>query len=201
MDSRKVFDEQYEDCMSKIKNVDFSKKADILGARIVNQGLVLDFFNRRIALSNGRFTDLSGDTVTVAIGLVLCKYLCLCPDQPVESPNRLITFREFSDSGPLFSSFTANTNKIIESAFTGKLERLKSRCITLGGTITKMGGYDLTMRFMALPRIPIVFNFNDADDLMPATAGFLYHDNANRYLDLECLPITCTYLTGQLIKS
>jgi len=60
--------------------------------------------------------------------------------------------------------------------------------------------YDLSVRFKALSRIPIILNFNDKDDMMPANAGFLFQDNADKYLDLECLSIICTYLTGQLIQ-
>jgi hypothetical protein len=37
--------------------------------------------------------------------------------------------------------------------------------------------------------------------MLPANAAFLYHDNADTYLDLESLMVTCTYLTGQLIQT
>ena len=60
--------------------------------------------------------------------------------------------------------------------------------------------YDLSVRFQALSRIPIILNFNDTDDMMPANAVFLFHDNADRYLDLKSLGILCTYLTGLLIN-
>ena len=61
--------------------------------------------------------------------------------------------------------------------------------------------YDLSARFQALPRIPVILNFNDKDELMPAKAVFLYYDNGDVYLDLQSLTITCTYLTGLLIQS
>ncbi len=200
MEYRKSFDEKYAACMVEIGNQDISEKVDILGADLKDNALTFAFFNHQIAFSKDGFTPVDGATLTVAVKLALCRYLSMCPDKMVKSSNRLITFRELSDSGPLFSSFTANTNKIIESAFAGKLELLRSRCLQLGGTDTEMPSFDLSMQFMALPRIPITFNFNDRDDLMPATANFLYQDNADRYLDIECLMITCTYLTGQLIQ-
>ena len=186
--------------MAEIGNQDVSKKAGILGGDLKDEVLTFAFFNQRINFSKDGFNLVNGDTPTVAVKLALCRYLSMCPDKIMEGSNRLITIRELSDSGPLFSSFTANTNKIIESAFAGKLELLRSRCLQLGGTDTEMPSFDLSMQFMALPRIPIVLNFNDRDDLMPATANFLYHDDATRYLDIECLMITCTYLTGQLIQ-
>jgi hypothetical protein len=200
MEYRKSFDEKYTACIAEIGNQDVTKKAGILGADLKDGLLTLSFFNRWINFSKDGFNAADGDALTTAVTLTLCRYLSLCPDKIPEGSGHLITFRELSDSGPLFSSFTANTNKIIESAFTGKLELLRSRCLQLGGTDTEMPSFDLSMQFMALPRIPIILNFNDRDDLMPATANFLYHDDATRYLDIECLMITCTYLTGQLIQ-
>lgn len=201
MKDSKMFDKKYNDYLSQVRDFDFSQKAEILGIQKRNQSFVFDFFNRRIAFDKNDFTDITGENLSFAVKLVLCKYLLMCPPKKMESSNRLITFREFTNAGPLFSSFTANTGKIIETAFSGRIEKLERRCMKLGGTIMETKVYDLSVRFRALHRIPIILNFNDMDELMPAKAGFLYHDNAESYLDLECLTITCTYLTGLLIQS
>ncbi|MCK5163412.1 MAG: DUF3786 domain-containing protein [Desulfobacula sp.] len=201
MEDSKIFDKKYNEYLSLIKGFDFLKKAEILGIQKRNKLFIFEFFNRQIAFDLNDFTDIAGDKVTFAVKVVLCKYLLMCPETISKSANRLVTFREFANAGPLFSSFTANTNKIIETTFSGQLEKLKTRCLKLGGTIMENKSYDLSVRFRALHRIPIILNFNDKDELMPATAAFLYHDNAQNYLDLQCLTITCTYLTGQLIQS
>ena len=201
MEDSKIFDKKYKEYLSLIKDFDFSKKAEILGIQKRNQSFMFEFFNRQIVFDRNDFTDIAGEEVTFAVKVVLCKYLLMCPEKVYESSNRLVTFREFANAGPLFSSFTANTNKIIETTFSGQFEKLKMRCLKLGGTIMKIKSYDLSVRFRALHRIPIILNFNDTDELMPAKAVFLYHDNAENYLDLECLTITCTYLTGLLIQN
>ncbi len=54
----------------------------------------------------------------------------------------LVTFREFSDSGPLCSRFTENTNKMIQQIFSGKLDRLEARCVEIGGILVKAPLYD-----------------------------------------------------------
>ena len=201
MEHSKIFDVTYNDYLSQLKDFDFSKKADILGIQKQNQSFMFEFFNRKIAFDRNNFKDITGKELTFAVKVVLCKYLLMCPEKTIESSNRLVTFREFANAGPLFSRFTANTNKIIETTFSGQLETLKRRCRKLGGTLVETNSYDLSVRFRALPMIPIILNFNDKDDLLPAKAGFLYHENAQTYLDLECLTITCTYLTGLLIQS
>jgi len=200
MENSKVFDKTYKDYLAQLKDFDFLEKAEILGAQKRGQSFVFEFFNRKIAFNRNDFTDLTGEELTFAVKVVLCKYLLMCPDKVSESSNRLVTFREFSNAGPLFSSFTANTNKIIETSYSGKLSALKMRCRALGGILMEAESYDLSVRFRALHRIPIIFNFNDRDELLPAKSVFLYHDNAENYLDLECLSITGTYLTGLLIK-
>ncbi|RLC21719.1 MAG: hypothetical protein DRH93_11240 [Deltaproteobacteria bacterium] len=200
MEDSKIFDKTYEDYLSQLEDFDFLKKAEILGVQKRNQSFVFDFFNRKIAFNRNDFIDMAGEEVTFAVKVVLCKYLLMCPEKVSESSNRLVTFREFSNAGPLFSNFTANTNKIIETSFSGQLESLKTRCQELGGTLMEAESYDLSVRFRALHRIPIILNFNDKDELLPAKSIFLFHDNAEIYLDLECLAITSTYLTGLLIK-
>ncbi|MBW2654839.1 MAG: DUF3786 domain-containing protein [Deltaproteobacteria bacterium] len=201
MEDTKIFDKTYNEYLSQLKDFDFLKKAGILGIQKRNKSFVFEFFNRQIVFNRNEFIDLAGEDLTFAVKVILCKYLLMCPEKIFESSNKLVTFREFANAGPLFSSFTSNTNKIIETTFSGKLETLKARCLELGGTVMKTKSYDLSIRFRALPRIPIIFNFNDRDELLPAKAGFLYHDNAEIYLDLECLTITGTYLTGLLIQS
>ena len=200
MNYSKIFDQKLDHDFSRVQKIDFFKNAEILGIRQNNGSLIFNFFNRQISFSRDGIYDIEGQPLTDAVKDVLCQYLLMCPDPICESSNRLVTLREFSESVPLFSSFTANTCKIIETTFSGSLENLINRCLTLGGIIMKNVSYDLSVRFRALSRIPIILNFNDKDDMMPASAVFLFHDNADKYLDLECLSIICTYLTGQLIQ-
>lgn len=200
MDHSKIFDKKFADYLKQIGEISFSGKTKILGIQKRNQSYVFEFFNRQIVFDQNDFMDTSGDEISFAVKVVLCKYILMCPSTPVERSNKLVTFREFSNAGPLFSNFTENTGKILETTFSGHPGELKTRCLNLGGTLIENGSYDLSFRFRALPRVPIILNFNDTEDNLPSTAGFLYHDTANRYLDLECLSITATYLAGILIQ-
>jgi hypothetical protein len=200
MDNTKIFNQKLNHDFSKVNNIDFFKNAEILGIRQKGGSLIFDFFNRQILFSKNAIDDVIGRPLTDAVKDVLCQYLLMCPESISESSNKLITLREFPDSGPLFSTFTANTGKIIGTTFSGNLEKLRNRCLALGGMIMENVSYDLSVRFKALSKIPIILNFNDKDDMMPASAGFLFHDNADKYLGIDSLSIICTYLTGQLIQ-
>ena len=97
-------------------------------------------------------------------------------------------------------NFAENTNKIIQQTFSGKLDRLEARCVEIGGILVKAPLYDLSVRFNALPRIPVIFNFNDTDEMLPATAVFHFYGDAVNYLNLKSLAVISTYLTGLLIQ-
>jgi hypothetical protein len=197
----KIFDKKFKNYLSQVLDIDIFEKADTLGIQKRDQSYIFDFYNKQIVFDQNDFTDIAGGEVTFAVKTVLCKYIMMCPGKKINSSSKLVTFREFANAGPLFSRFTENTGKIIETTFSMNIEKLEKRCLSLGGAIIQNGSYDLSVRFRALPKVPVIFNFNDKDESFPASAGFLYHDNAENYLDLECLSITCTYLTGLLIQS
>jgi hypothetical protein len=112
----------------------------------------------------------------------------------------MVSFREFSNAGPLFSRFSENTGKIISTSFSGQADKLKQRCQHFGATLLENPSYDVSAEFIALNNVLVFLNFNDVNDLMPANTVFLFYDDAESYLDLECLTIICTYLTGLLIQ-
>lgn len=200
MEDTKVFDKKLAACLSEIKTLDIFKNLESIGAARHNQSWILDFFDRQIAFDGNDFVDMNGDGMTTAVKVALCNYLMKCPREKGIVSNRMVTFREFSNAGPLFSRFSENTGKIISTTFSGQLDQLKSRCQSIGATLLETESYDLSVRFQALKEIPIFLNFNDADDMMLANAVFLFHDDAETYLDLDSLALLCTYLTGLLIQ-
>ena len=114
---------------------------------------------------------------------------------------RKITFRELGGAGPLVSSFVRNTNKIISSTYYADANALKARCIQLHGrVIPSDAGFDVDVRFQALPAVPLYLQFNAADDLFPAQTTLLFPETAERYLDMQSLFILGTYLAGRLIS-
>lgn len=199
-DGKKFFENSYLELLSQVQQADLSLKMNILGIQEQGSRYVFDFFNRRIIFDGWGFLNEDGTDPTPAVKFVLCKYILMSPDKELKNSGKLMTFREFENAGPLFSMFTANTGKIIQTSFSNRIELLKNQCLNLGGTVLDLPSYDLSVRFMALPKIPVILNFNDKDDIMPATAGFLYEDTVVFYLDLKSLTITCTYLTGLLIQ-
>ncbi len=61
--------------------------------------------------------------------------------------------------------------------------------------------YDLSMQFDALPRVPVMLLFNDADDEFPAKSSVLFERRAEKYLDAECLAMVGRLLFTYLKKA
>jgi hypothetical protein len=77
---------------------------------------------------------------------------------------------------------------------------LEKKCRQLFGIKVNKPSYDLSFRFKALPKIPVIIQFNDTDELLPASSTLLFHGDAENYLDKKSLATIATYLTGLLIR-
>ncbi len=200
MDISPIFEDTYKKYLKMLEHIDFPLIAQLLGCEVSHTSLNIPFYDRLFTVNPDGIKDLSGDTVTHAVRIVLCKYVLMCPQTLPEKSSKLATFREFKDAAPLTSHFVTNTNKTIEVAFSGNLQLLKERCLAAGGKKIESSTYDLSIRFFALPRIPVILNFNDTDDIFEANCSILYQASAEHFLDMESLSITGTYLTGRLVS-
>lgn len=190
-----------DEYLSQVRGLHIDNFIDTLGIQKCAQGYRFDFFNRQILFDHTDFIDLSGKTLLPAIKTVFCRYLIMHPQHKTESSGKLVTFREFPEAGPLFFRFVENTNKTIEKTFSGRLNALEEKCKALFGMPLGNCACDLSIRFKALPKIPVTLQFNDGDDTFSAASAFLFHEDAISYLDLKSLASIVTCLTGFLINS
>lgn len=197
-----VFEETYQRYLEQIGKIDFLAKADLLGVSIENDQLVVPLFDRMYRVSSQAITDIDGNKeLNSAIRVIVSKYVLHCETTHELNDDPYRTFRDFKDSSPLISYFTTNTNKTLESSFAGKVDELLEAGTNIGGVPRKNDSFDCSLVFRALPKIPIVLNFNDRDELFPASCSILYRASAETYLDMECLAMTGTLLTGRLLQA
>lgn len=190
-----VFKQTYDKYVSQIQQIDFLAKANVLGLEREGEALIIPVYNRLYKFNrNGIVTD-DENQLSVALQVILCKYILIASIDPVASENRWQTYREFKNAAPLVSHFTTNTSLLIESTFSGKVQALKKRCEDVGGKAQETEVYDLSFKFYAFPRIPVIVNFNDSDELFPAACSILFSSSAENYLDMECLSMTGTLLS------
>ena len=154
------FDVIVADGMERLAGIDLSARAAALRVDWVQNALMIPFFGSLFRVSTDGVTDTCGIPATPAVASLLLGYL-LRDSTSFSSVDGWITFREFTDAGPLMSYFTGNTNKLIQSHFAGDIETLKAACSGLNGSLVgALPGIDLCMELIILPRLPMRMNFN-----------------------------------------
>jgi len=201
MQKSSVFEQTYQQYLTQISAIDYLARADLLGAESDGKRLIIALYDRLYSVSGDAIEGLDGTDANDAVRVILAKYVLICPDELPPLSDTWVTYREFADAAPLVSHFTTNTNKNIETHFSGRLKLLEQRCAGLGAVRDENPAYDVSARFLALPRIPVVLNFNDADEMFPAVCSILYQKSAQHFLDMECLAMTGTLLAGKLLSS
>jgi hypothetical protein len=193
---------QLREARRQLAGMDWEEKARYMRCDPLGHGVGLPFFERIHQVGPDGCFGPDGQRATAAVGLVLCRYvLRFAANLPPEAEQR-ITFRELTGSGPLVSRFADNTLKIITTTFGRRGDDLLAASARLGGAREENnGGFDLFLRFDALPHVPLYLQFNAADDQFPAQAALLFQRSAETYLDLRGLFLLGTYLTGQLITN
>jgi len=201
MDQSPVFEQTYTRYLAEIGSIDYLAKAEMLGVEKEGKSLVIPLYNRKYRVSAGGITGGEGEKVPPAVRVILGRYVLHCRGLDSREDDPYKTFRDFRDSSPLISYFTANTNKTLEQTFAGRLPELAEASRKMGGILQENPSYDSSFLFYALPKVPVVLNFNDTDDLFPANCSVLYRASAEQFLDMECLAMTGTLLAGRLIHS
>ncbi len=182
-----VFEETYANYLAQIAGLDFEKIAPKLGARMDGDEMIIPFFGEPHRISAAGISDPSGKRPNFSVCVVLFKYLLLCPDHdPVERD--WVSFKDFKDSAPFAGAFFNYTEIPLAKYFSGRVNQLEMASRKINGhPPTATFSYNLCMQFEALPKIPVLMLFNDADDEFPAQCAVLFERRAEKYLDMECL--------------
>jgi hypothetical protein len=198
--SETVYDKTYQYYLEQIAEISFGKTADILGAKIEGNELKIPFFQNEYTVSVNEMTDPAGKKPTYDIIVILSKYILRCPDAPPKGHD-WVSFKDFKDSGPLISFFANNVERNISDYFSGKSADLNKASKSLGGYLPTIEvNYDLAYQFNALPKMPIMLLFNDADEEFSASCSILFQSRAEKFLDAECLAMVGSQLYFHLKK-
>ena len=182
-----VFEETYANYLARIAELDFEKIAGRLGADIAGDELVIPVFGRPYRVSKEGLKDPAGSRPDFSVSVILFKYLLLCPDiNPIK--NDWVSFKDFKDAAPFAGSFVNYTEAPLADHFAGGLHRLEAAARALNAqSPSEDFPYDFYLQFPALPKVPVLMLFNDADEEFAARCAVLFERCAEKYLDMECL--------------
>ncbi|BBO79054.1 hypothetical protein DSCW_64710 [Desulfosarcina widdelii] len=200
-DTNPVFKENSENYLRQLDYTQLSRWESILDITVdeKRKTVQIPFFQTNYRVSPFGVVDGQGQRPDYGICVILIKYLLMCPLK-VPNGKEWINYRDFADSGQSQNAGLANYAAVkIQKRYAGNLYRLKAAVSTLGGCSPDSDyPYDLSAVITALPRIPILFLYNDADAHFPAQAFILYERRADRFLDSECRVMLDWYLLEHL---
>jgi len=196
-----VFKKTYENYLAQVDRIDFNSVKKKLGVEVENNEMIIPLFGKPYKVFGAGISDPGGKQPMLDICVILCKYILLCPQIPPKKKD-WVSFRDLKDSGPLTNYFVNDVEQAIATYFNGRLGDMKNTCRTLKGYSPDIEvSYDLSIQFDALPKVPIVMLFNDADDEFPAKCSVLFERRAENYLDPECLAMVGRCLFTYLKKA
>lgn len=200
MDQTEVFEEIYKDYLTQIQGLDLKRVASRLGVEVDGDSVIVPFLGARYRISSREILDPAGKRPPHSVCVILAKYLLMCPDEE-PSETQWVTYREFKDAAPFVAGFHGHAERPIGEGFAGKMEELVDTAKKLGGErIETEVRADLSIRFQALPKVPILLLFNDQDEDFPAQCSILFERRAQRYLDMECLAMM-GWLLASLLRA
>jgi len=193
-----VFKENIQFYLDRLQHVDWQRHAAVLGAQTTENGLSLTFFDQPYFISPHGISDAAGRPASYSVCIVLFKYILMAPSALPEMSG-WAAYRDFPDAGPLLSYFAKNADGALVRSFSGHLDRFAAACRKLGAVqSSEISSYDLAMRFSALPRVPILALFNDADTEFAAHCSVLFDRSVAEFLDMESVAVLGTWLARQL---
>lgn len=197
-----IFNKNYGSYLRQLNNIDLSLCESVLGITVDEERKTAEipFFKSIYRVSPFGVVDDRGKRPDYGICVVLLKYLLMCPKRvPLETD--WVSYRDFKDSGQTQNDgLSAYASQAISIRYAGNLSRLKAAVGALGGRPPESQyPYDLSAVLTALPRLPILFLFNDADEQFPAQTSILYERRAASFLDAECRIMVDWYLL-ELLK-
>jgi len=196
-----VFKKTYEKYLAQIDGIDYNLVKQKLGAEVEKNKIIIPLFGKPYKVSGAGISDPGGKQPMLDICVILCKYILLCPQIPPKGHD-WVSFRDLKDSGPLTSYFVNDVERAIATYFNSRLGDIRKAGRILKGYSPGIEvSYDLSMQFDALPKVPVIMLFNDADAEFSATCSVLFERRAENYLDPECLAMAGRCLFTYLKKA
>ncbi len=195
-----VFEQTIQAYLEQIEGCDFRLLEDKLGIRAERDSAEIGLLGVPYRVSAQGISGPDGRPPHTAVGVILSKYVLMCPGfTPTDSD--WVSFKDFRDAAPLIGAFANTVEAAIAREFAGNTASLRQAAEKLGARPpAETYPYDLSLVIPALPRVPLLLLFNDADAEFPPACSVLFERRAERYLDMECLAMTGMLLAEILIR-
>lgn len=199
-----VFERHYQGYLRQLDAVDFSRLEPILKAGIPRNRKTahIPFFRSHYQVSRQGVADPKGKRPDYGTCVILLKYILMCPNR-VPPEDEWVNYRDFRNTGQSQNIFLIDhATRAISKHYTGRKNMLEAAIRAVGGKRPLLDyPYDISAVVTALPRVPILFLYNDADKQFPAQTFILFERRAEHFLDAECLVMVALSVLEQLKRA
>ena len=188
--SNPIFKQNYMVYLGKLDAIDYGRLPSILDVAVDEDRRIarIPFFQTNYNVSVAGVVDDDGNRAGYNTCVILLKYLLMCPNH-VPREKDWVNYRDLKNSG--YSQHSSLADYAVESIakyYAGQKSRLKGAIQALNGKPPEKDyPYDISAVFTVLPRVPILFLYNDAEEHFPARAFILFERRVEHFLDAECL--------------
>ncbi|MCJ7772936.1 MAG: DUF3786 domain-containing protein [Desulfobacterales bacterium] len=197
-----VFEQTYKHYLKQISRLNLKDLEEKLGIEVYENEAVIKVFGEPYRVSGDGIVGPSEKRAPFDICIILSKYILLCPEILPAKKKDWVSYRDFKDSGPLLKFYANDVERPFANRFSGKINVLNKAGKSLGGYPPDLElSYDFCMQFDVLPKIPLLLLYNDADKDFFATCSVLFQNDAEKFLDAECLAVVGSLLYNRLKKA
>jgi hypothetical protein len=192
-----AYEKVYQELLPRLAAADIAGTAYDLGLAMQDGAALVPCFGRQYLVGKHGVTLADGGEAPLNHRIVLAYYIT--HGGRGENASRFVPYRDL----PGGQDFARSLSQIVEGRaanfFGGKLESLKSAAAALGAVSGEdYAPGDVSLLFSALPKLPLLMSFYDADEDFPAEVKVFYDITAPNFLDMECLAVLGLLLVQEL---
>ncbi|MCA1905820.1 MAG: DUF3786 domain-containing protein [Desulfarculus sp.] len=192
-----VYEQVYAGLVTRLAGTDLAGHAADLGLDWRDGAVRVPFLGRDYLVDREGVWAADGGEAAFTHRIVLAYYL-LHGGRGEES-GRFAPYRELPGGADFARNLALTVEGRLAQSFSGRMPALARAARALGGEpAVSEARVDAAWRFSALPRLPLMITFNDADEDFPAEAKLFYDLTAPNFLDLECLAVLGLILVLEL---
>ncbi len=142
---------------------------------------------------------LNGEPLDTPEGVLIAIYACQTSPEPI-TLHPLKAFRQFQGGMNYQAAFAQNAERIL-IPYVPSLQTRQEELIARfnGHPNLDVRRYDFSFTLYPLPKIPLYYLFNLADEEFPPTVTCLFSSNADHFLPVEGLADTAEYTAKKII--
>lgn len=183
-----AYEKVYQGLVERLAGADLKTAAQGLGLQWSDGQAAVPLFGRDYLVGPAGVSAADGGLVAFTHRIVLAWYLLHAGNgEPADS---FVPYRELPGGQDFARSLATAVEARLAGGFGNRAGQLAQAAQAIGGQ--EAGGRspasaDVAMYFAALPKVPMLLTFYEADEDFGAEAKVFYDLTAPNFLDLECL--------------